>query len=89
MAFHFILQRDMKLIFSVGFLLFYLQYTAKERKFLKWNKPGKRLERWTGIHPTDRNLLFRGIGMRMARSSVASTVIVGSYYLAVDLLVPK
>ncbi|AEE83537.1 unnamed protein product [Arabidopsis thaliana] len=65
------------------------KYTAKERKFLKWNKPGKRLERWTGIHPTDRNLLFRGIGMRMARSSVASTVIVGSYYLAVDLLVPK
>lgn len=65
------------------------KYTAKERKFLKWNKPGKRLERWTGIHPTDRNLLFRGIGVRMARSSVASTVIVGSYYLAVDLLVPK
>ncbi|XP_019098161.1 PREDICTED: uncharacterized protein LOC104773243 isoform X1 [Camelina sativa] len=65
------------------------KYTAKERKFLKWNKPGKRLERWTGIHPTDRNLLFRGIGIRMARSSVASTVIVGSYYLAVDLLVPK
>ncbi|ESQ56060.1 hypothetical protein EUTSA_v10025456mg [Eutrema salsugineum] len=63
------------------------KYTAKERKFLRWNKPGKRLERWTGIHPTDRNLLFRGIGMRMARSSVASTVIVGSYYLAVDLLV--
>ncbi|KAF2587644.1 hypothetical protein F2Q70_00035485 [Brassica cretica] len=65
------------------------KYTAKERKFLKWNKPGKRLERWTGIHPTDRNLLFRGIGIRMARSSVASTIIVGSYYLAVDLLVPK
>ncbi|KAG7547531.1 Mitochondrial substrate/solute carrier [Arabidopsis suecica] len=65
------------------------KYTAKERKFLRWNKPGKRLERWTGIHPTDRNLLFRGIGIRMARSSVASTVIVGSYYLAVDLLVPK
>uniref|UniRef100_A0A1J3CLA5 Calcium-binding mitochondrial carrier protein Aralar1 n=1 Tax=Noccaea caerulescens TaxID=107243 RepID=A0A1J3CLA5_NOCCA len=65
------------------------KYTAKERKFLKWNKPGKRLERWTGIHPTDRNLLFRGIGVRMARSSLASTVIVGSYYLAVDLLVPK
>ncbi|KAH0942373.1 hypothetical protein HID58_002010, partial [Brassica napus] len=65
------------------------KYTAKERKFLKWNKPGKRLERWTGIHPTDRNFLFRGIGIRMARSSVASTIIVGSYYLAVDLLVPK
>ncbi|CAH8276623.1 unnamed protein product [Arabidopsis lyrata] len=65
------------------------KYTAKERKFLRWNKPGKRLERWTGIHPTDRNLLFRGIWIRMARSSVASTVIVGSYYLAVDLLVPK
>ncbi|KFK22902.1 hypothetical protein AALP_AAs72951U000200 [Arabis alpina] len=65
------------------------KYTAKERKFLRWNKPGKRLERWTGIHPKDRNLLFRGIGIRMARSSVASTVIVGSYYLAVDLLVPK
>ncbi|KAF8080008.1 hypothetical protein N665_0982s0010 [Sinapis alba] len=30
-----------------------------------------------------------GIGIRMARSSVASTIIVGSYYLAVDLLVPK
>ncbi|CAN8232040.1 unnamed protein product [Cochlearia groenlandica] len=65
------------------------KYTAKERKFLRWNKPGKRLERWTGIHPTDRNFLFRGIGIRMARSSVASSVIVGSYYLAVDLLAPK
>ncbi|VVB01101.1 unnamed protein product [Arabis nemorensis] len=65
------------------------KYTAKERKFLRWNRPGKRLERWTGIHPTDRKLLFRGIGIRMARSSVASTVIVGSYYLAVNLLVSK
>ncbi|CAA7042043.1 unnamed protein product [Microthlaspi erraticum] len=35
------------------------KYTAKERKFLKWNNPGKRLERWKGIHHTDRNL---GIG---------------------------
>ncbi|CAN7104642.1 unnamed protein product [Brassica rapa subsp. narinosa] len=61
----------------------------KNMKFLKWNKPGKRLERWTGIHPTNRTLLFRGIGTRMTRSSVASTVIVGCYYLAVDLLVPK
>lgn len=78
------------LIFSLfGFYWILAQYTAKERKFLRWNKPGKRLERWTGIHPTDRNLLFRGIGLRMARSSVASTVIVGSYYLAVDLLVSK
>ncbi|EOA17542.1 hypothetical protein CARUB_v10005893mg [Capsella rubella] len=65
------------------------KYTAKESKFLKWNKPEKRLERWTGIHPTDRNLLFRGIGIWMARSSVASTAFVGSYYVAVDLLVPK
>ncbi|KAH0852635.1 hypothetical protein HID58_093800 [Brassica napus] len=52
------------------------------RKFLKWNKPGKRLERWTGILPTDRTLLFRGIGTRMARSSVASTVIVGMILLS-------
>nr|VDC70881.1 unnamed protein product [Brassica rapa] len=53
-----------------------------KRKFLKWNKPGKRLERWTGILPTDRTLLFRGIGTRMARSSVASTVIVGMILLS-------
>ncbi|CAF2057398.1 hypothetical protein HID58_070766 [Brassica napus] len=60
------------------------KYMTKERKFLKWNKQGKRLERWTGIHHTD-----RGIGTRMARICVASTVMVGCYYLAVDLLVPK
>ncbi|XP_002526979.2 uncharacterized protein LOC8260363 [Ricinus communis] len=64
-------------------------YISMERRLLKWNRPGKRFERLTGIHPADRNILFRGIWLRMARSGLASVMIVGSYYLAVDHLVPE
>jgi hypothetical protein len=57
-----------------------------ERKFLKWTAPGTWIERKTGISPADRNVLFRGIGLRMARSGIASFVLVWSYYLAVDYI---
>lgn len=62
------------------------KYLSKERKFLKWELPGKRFERWTGIHPSDRSLLYRGVSLRMARSGFASFLLVGSYFLAVDQL---
>ncbi|CAD6260222.1 unnamed protein product [Miscanthus lutarioriparius] len=62
------------------------KYIAMERKFLKWKAPGTWIERKTGISPADRNVLFRGIGLRMARSGIASFVLVGSYYLAVNHL---
>jgi hypothetical protein len=57
-----------------------------ERKFLKWKAPGTWIERKTGISAADRTVLFRGIGLRMARSGIASFVLVGSYYLAVDYI---
>lgn len=65
------------------------KYISMERKLLKWRLPGKSFERLTGIHPADRNILFRGIGLRMARSGIASFVIVGSYFLSVDYLVSR
>ncbi|CAA2968258.1 mitochondrial arginine transporter BAC2 [Olea europaea subsp. europaea] len=57
-----------------------------ERKFLKWNSQGKRFERLAGIHPADKNLLMNGIWLRMTRSGLASFVVVGTYFLAVDHL---
>ncbi|CAH9125635.1 unnamed protein product [Cuscuta epithymum] len=60
------------------------KYLSKERKFLKWQLPGKRFERWTGIHPADRSLLFRGISLRMARSGLGSFLLVGSYFFSID-----
>ncbi|KAK4359750.1 hypothetical protein RND71_021979 [Anisodus tanguticus] len=57
-------------------------FVSMERRFLKWQLP----ERWTGIHPADRNILFRGLGLRMARSGLASFVIVGGYLFAIDRL---
>ncbi|KAL3814441.1 hypothetical protein ACJIZ3_015709 [Penstemon smallii] len=60
------------------------KYVTMERKFLKWNRPGKRFERLTGIHPSDRNVLKNGILLRMARCGIGSFVVVGSYFLAVD-----
>ncbi|XP_057974014.1 probable S-adenosylmethionine carrier 2, chloroplastic [Malania oleifera] len=63
------------------------KYITMERRLLKWKRPGNRFERVTGIHPADRNLLFRGVLLRMARSGFASLIIVGSYFLAVDHLV--
>ncbi|CAI9103968.1 OLC1v1002568C1 [Oldenlandia corymbosa var. corymbosa] len=65
------------------------KYVSMERKLLKWPLPGKRFERYTGIHPADRSILFRGVWLRMGRSGIASFVVVGSYYWAVDHLVPK
>ncbi|KAI9157178.1 hypothetical protein LWI28_018037 [Acer negundo] len=65
------------------------KYVSMERKLLKWNRPGKRFERYSGIHPADRNLLFRGIWLRMARSGIASFMIVGSYFAAVDFLISR
>nr|XP_023900496.1 uncharacterized protein LOC112012337 [Quercus suber]XP_023900497.1 uncharacterized protein LOC112012337 [Quercus suber]XP_023900498.1 uncharacterized protein LOC112012337 [Quercus suber] len=63
------------------------KYVSMERNLLGWRRPGNRFERVTGIHPSDRNLLFRGIWLRMARCGFASFVIVGSYFLTVDRLV--
>nr|XP_018634603.1 mitochondrial arginine transporter BAC2 isoform X2 [Nicotiana tomentosiformis] len=65
------------------------KFVSVERRFLKWQLPGKRFERWTGIHPADRNILFRGLGLRMARSGLASFVVVGGYLFAIDKLLPK
>lgn len=62
------------------------QFVSTERKLLKWGRPGNRFERLTGIHPADRNLLFRGLGLRMANSGIASFIMVGSYFLTVDRL---
>ncbi|MQL72229.1 hypothetical protein Taro_004552 [Colocasia esculenta] len=63
------------------------KYITMERKFLRWNMPGIWLERVTGIHPRDRSILFRGIGLRMARSGITSFAIVGSYLLVVNYFV--
>ncbi|KAJ4838341.1 hypothetical protein Tsubulata_002778 [Turnera subulata] len=65
------------------------KYISMERRMLKWRRPGKRFERATGIHPTDRSLLFRGMGLRMARSGLASSIIVGTYYLTVNYLLAR
>ncbi|KAF3667027.1 hypothetical protein FXO37_10221 [Capsicum annuum] len=65
------------------------KYVSMERRFLKWQVPGKRFERWTGIHPADRNILFRGLGLRMARSGIASFVVVGGYLFAIDKLLSE
>ncbi|KAL7199906.1 hypothetical protein ACSBR2_022088 [Camellia fascicularis] len=65
------------------------KYISMERRLLKWRLPGKRFERLTGIHPADRNILFRGIGLRTARSGIASFVIVGGYFLCINHLVSK
>ncbi|XP_021735864.1 uncharacterized protein LOC110702463 [Chenopodium quinoa] len=65
------------------------KYLAKERKYLKWSRPGNWFERFSGMHPSDRNLLFRGISTRMARSGLASFFLVGTYYMAVDYLIAK
>lgn len=62
------------------------KYISMERKLLKWRKPGKRFERLTGIHPADRNLLLNGIQLRTVRCGLSSFLIVGIYFLAIDLL---
>nr|GLL23858.1 mitochondrial arginine transporter BAC2 [Ipomoea trifida] len=62
------------------------KHVYMEEKFFKMGLPGKELDRWTGIHPADRKILYRGIFFRMARSGVASFVIVGSYFLTIDQL---
>ncbi|TKY59531.1 Mitoferrin protein [Spatholobus suberectus] len=62
------------------------KYISMERKLLKWKQPGNKFERITGIHPSDRNVLLRGIGWRMARSGLASFMIVGSYFFVADHL---
>nr|CAD1844356.1 unnamed protein product [Ananas comosus var. bracteatus] len=62
------------------------KYIMMERKLLKWTAPGIWIERVTGMSPADRNIMFRGFWLRVARSGIASFVLVGSYYLAVDHL---
>ncbi|KAK7363179.1 hypothetical protein VNO77_05310 [Canavalia gladiata] len=62
------------------------KYVSKERRLLKWKRLGNKFERYTGIHPSDTNVLFRGIGLRMARSGLASFMIVGSYFIVADHL---
>lgn len=68
------------------FWMIFWQHVYMEEKFFKMGLPGKELDRWTGIHPADRKILYRGIFFRMARSGVASFVIVGSYFLTIDQL---
>eukprot|EP00262_Sarcandra_glabra_P000040 TRINITY_DN10045_c0_g1_i1.p1 TRINITY_DN10045_c0_g1~~TRINITY_DN10045_c0_g1_i1.p1 ORF type:complete len:291 (-),score=49.99 TRINITY_DN10045_c0_g1_i1:300-1172(-) len=63
------------------------KYVSMERRLLRWRPAGSWLERVAGISPSDRNVLFRGIWLRMARSGLASFAIVGSYFLAVDHLI--
>ncbi|KAJ7968152.1 Mitochondrial substrate carrier family protein [Quillaja saponaria] len=63
------------------------KYLSMERRLLKWTRPGNRFERVTGIHPADRNLLFRGILLRMARCGIGSFFIVGGYFLTVNHVV--
>lgn len=63
---------------------YFVQYIAMERKLLRWKAPGNWIERVTGTSPADRNILFRGIWLRMARSGLASFAVVGSYLFAVD-----
>lgn len=63
------------------------KYVSMERKLLKWKQPGYWIERVSGIHPSDRNILFRGLWLRMARSGFASFAIVGSYFFVVDHLI--
>ncbi|CAI9754369.1 unnamed protein product [Fraxinus pennsylvanica] len=41
------------------------KFVSMERKYLRWNRRGKRFERLTGIHPADRNFLMNGIWLRM------------------------
>lgn len=62
------------------------KYLSLERKFLKWRKTGNRFEKLTGVQPADRNLLLNGIGLRMARCGFASSIIVGSYFFAINHL---
>ncbi|XP_077213308.1 mitochondrial substrate carrier family protein [Tasmannia lanceolata] len=62
------------------------KYISMERRLLRWKPPGFWLERVAGISPSDRNILFRGISLRMARCGLASFTIVGSYFLALDHL---
>ncbi|XP_047182211.1 mitochondrial arginine transporter BAC2 isoform X1 [Vigna umbellata] len=62
------------------------KHMSMERKILKWKRPGNKFERMTGIHPLDRNVLFHGIGWRMARTGLASSMIVGSYLFVADQL---
>ncbi|XP_076960260.1 uncharacterized protein LOC143636579 isoform X2 [Bidens hawaiensis] len=62
------------------------KYITMERKFLRWSLPGKRFERYTGIHPRDRNILFRGIKLRMVCSGITSFILTGSYFFMIDKL---
>ncbi|XP_072956710.1 uncharacterized protein [Typha angustifolia] len=62
------------------------KYITMERKLLRWKPPGIWLERVTGMSPADRNLMFRGIWLRMARNGIASFALVGCYFFAVDHL---
>ncbi|XP_021863218.1 probable S-adenosylmethionine carrier 2, chloroplastic [Spinacia oleracea] len=65
------------------------KYLSMERRSLKWSCPGNWFERLSGMHPSDRNLLFRGMSARMARSGLASFALVGTYYMAVDRFIAK
>lgn len=80
---------DHRHMVCINYLPILLQFISMERRLLKWSRPGNRFESFTGIHPRDRNILFRGIWLRMARSGIASFLLVGSYYFAVDQLVSR
>ncbi|KAG0460759.1 hypothetical protein HPP92_020624 [Vanilla planifolia] len=63
------------------------KYIHMERKLLRWQAPGIWIARVTGMTPADRDLLYRGIGLRMVRSGVASFALVSSYLYAIKHLI--
>ncbi|XP_068669199.1 mitochondrial tricarboxylate transporter 1 [Aristolochia californica] len=63
------------------------KYISMERRLLRWKPLGLWIERFTGLSPADRKILFRGLWLRMARSGLASFSVVGCYYFAVDHLI--
>lgn len=65
------------------------KHLSMEWKFLKWKRPGNRFERLTGFHPADKNLLLNGIRLWMARCGLASSIVVGTYFFVIDILIPK
>lgn len=62
------------------------KYITMERKFCKWKVPGTWVERFVGINPLDRKLLYHGLRFRAAQTGIACFALVGGYHLAVSHL---
>lgn len=81
---------EMRLDLScVCLFIFLWQFVSLERKLLELKPAGTRFERWTGIHPFDRKVLYKGIWLRMARCGIGSFLVVRCYFFAVDQLVSR